>query len=138
MVVEVVFETHATTDDNEKGDRNRLEPWRLSAAGREQARSLGERRREESLAAIFTSDLARAVETVGIAFGDDPKPHRIGGFESAVRSLLATASRVDPVRDRSLTRLRVLRLTSGTLGRAQVHCARRGCTVAPRLGSETL
>ena len=49
-------------------------PGRLSEAGREQARELGARRAGDGLDAIFTSDLARALETVEIAFADSPIP----------------------------------------------------------------
>src|SRR5215216_1844081 len=45
-------------------------PGRLSSAGSEQARLLGERRRNDGIASIFTSDLARALDTVRIAFDD--------------------------------------------------------------------
>lgn len=64
MSVEVVFETHATTDDNEAGIATGWLPGRLSAAGRDQSRELGERRRDDGLAIVFTSDLRRAVERV--------------------------------------------------------------------------
>lgn len=42
--------------------------------GRDNARELGLRRRDDGLAAVFTSDLARALETVAIAFGDSGIP----------------------------------------------------------------
>jgi 2,3-bisphosphoglycerate-dependent phosphoglycerate mutase len=68
MSVTVVFETHATSEDNEAGMATGWLPGKLSAAGREQARELGERRRDDGLAVVFTSDLWRAVETAEIAF----------------------------------------------------------------------
>jgi broad specificity phosphatase PhoE len=68
MSVEVVFETHATSEDNEAGIATGWLPARLSAAGREHARELGERRRDDGIAVVFTSDLGRAVETAEIAF----------------------------------------------------------------------
>ena len=68
MPIELVFETHSTTEDNENGIATGWLPGRLSPTGREQARQLGERRGNDGLAAIFTSDLARAVETVSLAF----------------------------------------------------------------------
>jgi broad specificity phosphatase PhoE len=68
--VEVVFETHSTSEDNEAGIATGWLPGRLSAPGREQARELGARRRDDGLSAVFTSDLARAVETAEIAFAD--------------------------------------------------------------------
>jgi broad specificity phosphatase PhoE len=66
--VEVVYETHATSEDNEAGIATGQLPGRLSAAGREQARALGERRRGDGIAVVFTSDLGRAIETAEIAF----------------------------------------------------------------------
>ena len=42
----------------------------LSATGEEQARLLGVRRRNDDVAAVFCSDLTRAVQTAQIAFGD--------------------------------------------------------------------
>lgn len=74
MTVEIVFETHSTTEDNESGHATGWLPGRLSAVGREQARALGERRRADGIAAVLTSDLARAVETATIAFGDTTIP----------------------------------------------------------------
>jgi 2,3-bisphosphoglycerate-dependent phosphoglycerate mutase len=68
MAVEVVYETHSTTVDNETGHATGWLPGELSERGREQAGRLGERRRDDGLAAVYTSDLARAVETAEIAF----------------------------------------------------------------------
>lgn len=66
----VVFETHATSLDNEAGLASGWFDVALSARGQEQARQLGARRRGDDLAAVFCSDLARAVRTAEIAFGD--------------------------------------------------------------------
>jgi alpha-ribazole phosphatase/probable phosphoglycerate mutase len=66
VTVRIVFETHATSEDNEAGIMTGWLPGRLSAAGREQAQALGARRAE--VEAIFASDLGRAVETARIAF----------------------------------------------------------------------
>lgn len=68
MGVEIVFESHARTEDNENGIATGWLPGRLSDAGRASAAALGVRRRHDDLAAVFVSDLARAVETVAIAF----------------------------------------------------------------------
>ena len=68
MSVTVVFETHSTSEDNEAGIATGWLPGRLSAAGREQARELGERRRDDGIEIVFTSDLGRAVETAEIGF----------------------------------------------------------------------
>jgi broad specificity phosphatase PhoE len=75
-VIEVVFETHSMTTDNEQGIATGWLPGRLSEAGREFARALGERRRDDGLAVVFTSDSARAVETAEIAFGGSGIPVR--------------------------------------------------------------
>jgi broad specificity phosphatase PhoE len=74
MSVEVVFETHATSEDNEAGIATGWLPGELSAAGREQARELGERRRGDRISVVFTSDLGRAIETAEIAFAGSPLP----------------------------------------------------------------
>lgn len=70
MAVQLVYETHAITTDNEAGIATGWLPGRLSARGRETAAELGRRRRDDGLAAVFVSDLERALETVRIAFGD--------------------------------------------------------------------
>jgi 2,3-bisphosphoglycerate-dependent phosphoglycerate mutase len=73
-VTQLVFETHSTTEDNERSLATGWLPGRLSPTGRAQALSLGDRRRHDGLAAVFTSDLARAVETVTIAFHGSDVP----------------------------------------------------------------
>jgi broad specificity phosphatase PhoE len=72
--IEIVFETHSTTEDNEMGLATGWLPGRLSVAGRENAVALGVRRRDDGLAAVFTSDLGRAVETVALAFAGSSVP----------------------------------------------------------------
>ena len=67
MTTEIVFETHSTSEDNERGIATGWLPGRLSRLGREQARQLGERRRNDGIIVVFTSDLARVVETAEIA-----------------------------------------------------------------------
>jgi 2,3-bisphosphoglycerate-dependent phosphoglycerate mutase len=66
--VAVVFETHSTSIDNELGIATGWNEGALSEVGKEQARQLGERRRDDGLAVVFTSDLRRAVETAQLAF----------------------------------------------------------------------
>jgi 2,3-bisphosphoglycerate-dependent phosphoglycerate mutase len=68
MTVRITFETHSTTTDNEAGLATGWLPGELSSAGRDQARLLGKRRGNDSVDAVFTSDLARAVETATLAF----------------------------------------------------------------------
>jgi broad specificity phosphatase PhoE len=68
MSVDIVFETHSTSEDNERGIATGWLPGSLSAEGRRQARALGVRRRGTGLDVVFTSDLRRAVETAELAF----------------------------------------------------------------------
>lgn len=75
-MIELVYETHSRTIDNENGIATGWLPGRLSETGRGFARRLGDRRRDDGLAVIFTSDLARAVETAEIAFGGSGLPVR--------------------------------------------------------------
>jgi broad specificity phosphatase PhoE len=70
----IVLETHATSLDNEAGLASGWYDVDLSPAGEAQARALGERRRDDALAAIYCSDLIRAVRTAEMAFGDRRLP----------------------------------------------------------------
>jgi broad specificity phosphatase PhoE len=74
--VELVYETHSTTTDNENGVATGWLGGRLSAEGRRQAAELGERRRDDGIAAAYVSDLARAVETAEIALAGSGIPVR--------------------------------------------------------------
>jgi broad specificity phosphatase PhoE len=75
-MIELVYETHSTTTDNEAGIATGWREGELSETGREQAEALGERRRDDGLAVVFTSDLARAIETAEIAFAGSDLPRR--------------------------------------------------------------
>lgn len=68
MTIALHYETHSLTIDNEAGVATGWLPGRLSAAGRGFASEMGARYRDAGLAAVFVSDLARAVETAEIAF----------------------------------------------------------------------
>jgi alpha-ribazole phosphatase/probable phosphoglycerate mutase len=74
MAIQIVFETHSITEDNERGIATGWLPGRLSEKGRAAARELGARRRSDAIRAVFTSDLRRAVETAEIAFGGTSIP----------------------------------------------------------------
>jgi broad specificity phosphatase PhoE len=74
MGVTVVYETHTTTTDNERGIATGWLPGALSEAGRREAQELGERRRNDHIDAVFASDLRRAVETAEIAFRETKIP----------------------------------------------------------------
>jgi alpha-ribazole phosphatase/probable phosphoglycerate mutase len=67
--IQLVYETHSTSVDNERGIATGWLDGELSEAGRRQATELGLRRRDDGLAAVYVSDLGRAVETAEIAFG---------------------------------------------------------------------
>lgn len=70
----IVFETHSITEDNERGLATGWLPGRLSPRGRMLAEELGDRRRDDGLSAVFTSDLRRSAETTAIAFGSTDLP----------------------------------------------------------------
>ncbi|HYK27955.1 MAG TPA: histidine phosphatase family protein [Streptosporangiaceae bacterium] len=74
MPIQIVFETHSTTVDNEQGSATGWLPGRLSARGRVQAEELGIRRADDGIAAVFCSDLARSIETADIAFAGAGHP----------------------------------------------------------------
>jgi len=74
MPIELVFETHSTTVDNEQGHATGWLPGQLSDRGKAQARELGRRRGGDRIAAVFSSDLARAAQTASIAFADSTVP----------------------------------------------------------------
>jgi broad specificity phosphatase PhoE len=69
MPIEIVFETHSWSTDNDRGMATGWLPGALSERGEALARELGERRRDTGLAAVFCSDLRRAAQTAEIAFG---------------------------------------------------------------------
>jgi broad specificity phosphatase PhoE len=74
VTVEIIYETHATSTDNEAGVATGWLPGQLSPLGRQQAVELGARHLEVAPDAVFVSDLARAVETARIAFGETDTP----------------------------------------------------------------
>jgi len=77
MSVDVVFETHSTSEDNEQGFATGWLGGTLSLVGREQARLLGQRRRNDGVQIVIASDLNRAVQTAQIAFADSGIPVRL-------------------------------------------------------------
>ena len=67
-VVRIIFESHATTMDNEMELASGWNDAGLSELGTQQAAELGMRRKQENFDVIFTSDLQRASRTAEIAF----------------------------------------------------------------------
>jgi 2,3-bisphosphoglycerate-dependent phosphoglycerate mutase len=74
VAIEVVFESHSTTVDNEQGRATGWLPGQLSAQDQAQARQLGRHREDDGITAVFSSDLARAAQTASIAFGQSAIP----------------------------------------------------------------
>ena len=68
MSVQIIFESHATTTDNEAGLASGWNDVELSELGLRQARDLGERRRADEIDAVFCSDLQRSYRTAWVAF----------------------------------------------------------------------
>ena len=63
---ELIFETHAISEDNERGIASGWNETGLSERGRQLAMELGAR--NGSADVVYTSDLKRAIETAEIAF----------------------------------------------------------------------
>ena len=76
MPITLVYETHSTTLDNEAGIATGWLPGELSEEGLRQAVALGQRRRDDGIDLVVTSDLARAVDTTRVALGDSRIPIR--------------------------------------------------------------
>ena len=75
MAVELVYETHSTSVDNEHGIATGwLDGRALRARPSNRREALGEQRRDDGIAAVYASDLGRAVETARIAFGETGIP----------------------------------------------------------------
>jgi len=71
-MIEIVFEAHATTHDNENKVASGWYDVQLSEKGRQQAKELGERYKNKKFDSVFCSDLGRSLQTAAIAFGGDP------------------------------------------------------------------
>ncbi|TSC60608.1 MAG: alpha-ribazole phosphatase [Parcubacteria group bacterium LiPW_15] len=68
-MVEIIFEAHGTTLDNEAHLASGHNDVALSALGEKQSREMGERYINENFDAIFCSDLQRSYKSAEIAFG---------------------------------------------------------------------
>lgn len=69
-MIEIVFESHSTSLDNENHLSSGWNDVELSPLGIQQAMDLGERRKDEKFDVIFCSDLQRSYKTAEIAFGN--------------------------------------------------------------------
>ena len=69
MPLDLTFETHSTSFDNEAGLASGWFDVDLSPLGERQARELGQRRRDDVFDAIYCSDSRRTLLTAHIAFG---------------------------------------------------------------------
>jgi broad specificity phosphatase PhoE len=67
-LVDLIFETHATSVDNEAGVASGHGDPPLSTLGKRQAQELGTRYPSDSITEVFCSDLERAWSTAEIAF----------------------------------------------------------------------
>ena len=67
-MVEIIFESHATTTDNEAKLSSGWQDVELSELGLMQAKELGERYKSQHIDAVFCSDLQRSYKTAEIAF----------------------------------------------------------------------
>lgn len=74
MAIEIVYETHSISQDNERGAASGWRGSELSARGHRLAEELGARRRGDGLTAVFASDLTRAAQTAAVAFAGTDLP----------------------------------------------------------------
>jgi len=70
----LIFETHATSLDNEAGLASGWYDVELSATGVRQAAELGERYRDREVASVYCADLQRSRQTAEIAFANRGVP----------------------------------------------------------------
>lgn len=68
-MITIIFETHATSLDNENNLSSGHNDVTLSPLGIQQAKELGERYKDQNFDAIFCSDLQRSYKTAETAFG---------------------------------------------------------------------
>lgn len=74
MDLHIVFESHSTSIDNEKGIASGYLDSPLSEKGRKQAQDLGLRYQENQFPLVYCSDLQRSVQTAEIAFASKKIP----------------------------------------------------------------
>jgi broad specificity phosphatase PhoE len=69
-MVEIIFEAHGTTFDNEAHLSSGWNDVALSPLGESQSKEMGKRYKDDNFDAIFCSDLQRAYKSAEIGFGD--------------------------------------------------------------------
>ena len=69
-MIEITFESHGTTFDNESHLSSGRNDVALSPLGEQQSKELGERYKDVTFDAIFCSDLQRSYKTAEIAFSN--------------------------------------------------------------------
>jgi len=69
-MIEIIFESHSTSFDNENHISSGWNDVDLSELGNKQSIELGDRHKNENFDAIFCSDLKRSYHTAEIAFAD--------------------------------------------------------------------
>ncbi len=72
-MIHIIFETHATSEDNETDRASGWYDTKLSKRGIGEAKKLGKRRSLDDFDAVFTSDLERAYQTAILAFGENTR-----------------------------------------------------------------
>jgi len=70
MSLQITYFVHGTTTDNEQGKATGWNPGVLSELGIRQSKELASLVHKEDFAAVFCSDLQRAVDSTKLAFGD--------------------------------------------------------------------
>ena len=69
-MIQIIFEAHGTTYDNEAHLASGHNDVALSPLGIQQSKEMGERYKDDYFDAIFCSDLQRAYKSAEMAFGD--------------------------------------------------------------------
>src|ERR1044071_4647744 len=85
MSIEIVFETHALSEDNERGIATGWLPGRLSDRGRDLAADMGPPRRDDRPAAGLTSALRRAARADRLRRHRHPDPPRLAPSRMRLR-----------------------------------------------------
>jgi CO/xanthine dehydrogenase FAD-binding subunit len=118
VAIEVVFETHSITEDNEQGRATGWLPGRPSPQGRELARELGLRRQDDGIGAVFSSDLRRergdlitAVELPPLGCARNSAYRKVRDRASYAFAVVSVAAALDVADDR----VRDVRLAIGAV-----------------------